>query len=48
MKFEGKSVQGQIMEDYITEEADLTVIIMDVLSRNYIIKSNKRFLNERE
>ena len=36
------------MEDYTIEEVDLTAIIMNVLFKDYIIKSNKRFLNERE
>jgi hypothetical protein len=48
MKFEGKSVQGQAMEDCTTEEVDLTATIMDVLSGDHMIKSDKRFLNERE
>ena len=48
IRFKGKLVQGQTIEEYIIEKPDIVIILIDRLYRNIIKKTNKRTFNNQK
>jgi hypothetical protein len=48
MRYQGKIVQGQAMEDCVTEEPDLLAAIMDGFHGDIIQQAEKRTFNQQE